>query len=90
MACQFLAFAVEHLSHEDMERQAALNRALIDTCVFKVHSIPNYTPKYRKIFDIKLKVQQKLIGYLAPSICSLATAKKVFDLETMDWPGLPW
>ena len=34
-AQQFLAFAVEALSREDIERQAALNRALMDARFFR-------------------------------------------------------
>ena len=33
------------------------------------------------IFDINIKVQLKLVGYLAPNVTSLATAKRVFDLD---------
>ena len=54
--------------------------------VFKVQTIPHqtkYTLEYRKMFDINIKVQQKLGGYLAPNITSLATDKRVFNL------GLP-
>ena len=38
--------------------------------------------KYKKIFDINtFKVQQKMCGYLAHQVTSLADAKKLFQLE---------
>ena len=62
-ARQFFALGLERLTREDIERQAALNRGLMDARVFKVQ-INNFSnehmSEYRKIFDINSQVQQKL------------------------------
>ena len=63
-ARQFFALGLERLEREDVERQAALNRALMDARVFKVQSNQisvNGTSLYRKIFDINSQVQQRLV-----------------------------
>ena len=75
---QFFALGLERLEREEVERQAALNRALMDARVFKVQSnqfTNEHLPKYGKIFDINSQVQQKLVGQIADNITSLATAK---------------
>ena len=62
----------------------------MDARVFKVQSnqlTNEHIPKYGKIFDINSQVQQKLVGQIADNITSLATAKRVFDLESNGLAG---
>ena len=89
-ARQFFALGLERLEREDVERQAALNRALMDARVFKVQNSQLTIGggfRYRKIFDINSQVQQRLLGQLQDNIHSLDTAKQVFDLETNGLAG---
>ena len=72
-ARQFFAFGLEKLTREDVERQAALNQALMDAHVFKAQSnqiVNKGLLEYRKIFDINSQVQQKLVGQLQDDIHS--------------------
>merc|ERR1711954_336003 len=62
----------------------------MDARVFKVQCKQisvNDTSLYRKIFDFNSQVQQRLVGRIQENICSLDTAKQVFDLEVNGLAG---
>ena len=76
--------AAERLHREDCERQAALQRATLDAGIVKVQTNPflnDCGSANIEIFDINIKVQQKLAGYLAHQVRSVRDAKKLFDVE---------
>ena len=85
-ARQLMSLTAERMQCEDCERQAALQRAIMDAGVFKVQTTLSLNwdiYKYIKIFDTNfVKVQQKLAGYLAHQVKSVADAKKLFQIET--------
>ena len=76
---QLLNLAAERFHREDCERQAALQRVIMDAGVLKVqtNTFLNKT-EITKLFDINdnsIKVQQKYAGYLAHTITSVQDAK---------------
>ena len=82
---ELLDLTRERANWEGAMRQAAYRRVLKFAKVFKV-ILDHYTlitnATCIKIYDINIKVTQKLAGHLALDVTSLEKAKRLFKIET--------
>ena len=82
---ELMGLTRDRAHYEGVQRQAAFQRVLQDAKVFKVlldiYQQLTYDP-HIKLYDINVKVTQKLAGHLALDITSLDKAKRLFHIET--------